>query len=208
MGDFQKLVFGRQTRAFEDGAAAYQRGDYAEALKCFRLAADKGVAVAQLNLGLMFAAGHGVARDYAEALKWFRLAAARENADAQYAIGVAYSNGYGVSPDDAEAQKWYGLAAAQRKLSTRHKPAIMGPAMNTRQRRILIAVAVMIAGMMLYPPFYYPRDPGRSEPVSHGYDWLLGHGAGRIEVELLLVQFLVVGVIGAIAYVLCADKKQ
>lgn len=85
---------------------------------------------------------------------------------------------------------------------------INGSRMNTRQRRILIAVAVMIAGMMLYPPFYYPRDPGRGEPVSHGYDWLLGHGTGRVEVELLLVQFLVVGVIGAIAYVLCADKKQ
>lgn len=203
MSVFQKIVFGRQTLPFEDGVVAYQRGDYAEALKCFRLAADKGRAVAQFNVGLMFAAGRGVAQDYAEALKWFRLAAAQGNADAQYALGVAYFNGYGVLPDDAEAQKWYRLAAATRKLGTRSKPAIMGAAMNTRQRRILIAVAVMIVGMMLYPPFYYPRPR-----VSHGYDWLLGHGEGRIEVELLLVQFLVVGVIGAIAYVLCADKKQ
>ena len=84
--------------------------------------------------------------------------------------------------------------------------------MNTHQRRILIAVATIIAGMMLYPPFYYPRYPETSShsgtPVRHGYDWLLSDGWGRVEVDLLLVQFLVVGVIGLIAYVLCADKKQ
>ena len=78
--------------------------------------------------------------------------------------------------------------------------------MNTRQRRILIAVAIVIAGMMLYPPFYYPRDGNNA--VRHGYDWLLGDGWGRVEVDLLLVQFLAVGVTGVIAYILSADKKS
>jgi len=84
--------------------------------------------------------------------------------------------------------------------------------MNVKQRRILIAIAVLIAGMMLYPPFYYPREGasnGVGTPVRHGYDWLInGSEFGRVEVDLLLTQFLVVGVIGLIAYVLCADKKQ
>jgi hypothetical protein len=55
--------------------------------------------------------------------------------------------------------------------------------MNVRQKRILIAVAIVIAGMMLYPPFYYPRNSSR-DWVAHGYDWLLGSGLGRVEVGL------------------------
>lgn len=80
--------------------------------------------------------------------------------------------------------------------------------MNTRQRRILIAMAVIIAGMMIYPPFYYPRDDFINHVVRHGYDWLLGDGQGRVEVDLLLAQFVAVGIIGLIAYHLCADKKN
>jgi len=79
--------------------------------------------------------------------------------------------------------------------------------MNLRQKRILIAAAVVIAGMMLYPPFYYPRD-ALSGVARHGYDWLLGSGLGRVEVDLLFAQFVAVGVIGRIAYLLCADEKK
>ena len=59
----------------EDGAAAYKSGDYAEAVKMFRLAADQGIAFAQINLGIMYAYGQGVPQDYVEAVKWYRLAA-------------------------------------------------------------------------------------------------------------------------------------
>ncbi|OGA16220.1 MAG: hypothetical protein A3H32_07590 [Betaproteobacteria bacterium RIFCSPLOWO2_02_FULL_63_19] len=76
------------------------------------------------------------------------------------------------------------------------------------QRRIVIAVAILIVGMTLYPPYYYPRDPTLRDPVGHGYDWLLSHGPGRVEVDLLLTQFLVVGIVGLIAYLLCAGKKH
>jgi hypothetical protein len=41
----------------EDAAAAYGRGDFAEALKLFRLAADQGNATAQTALGIMYAMG-------------------------------------------------------------------------------------------------------------------------------------------------------
>ena len=48
---------------FEDGAAAYKSGDYAEAVKMFRLAADQGIAPAQILLGAMYAKGEGVPQD-------------------------------------------------------------------------------------------------------------------------------------------------
>ena len=62
---------------------------------------------------------------------------------------------------------------------------------NRYQRRILVSIAAIIAGMMLYPPYYYLRDPDTHTAGRHGYDWLLGSGYGRVEVDLLLTQFLV-----------------
>ncbi|WP_236376310.1 tetratricopeptide repeat protein [Mesorhizobium muleiense] len=60
---------------FEDGVAADKHGDYVEAAKSYRLAADQGHAKAQFNLGHMYATGLGVPQDYVEAMKCFRLAA-------------------------------------------------------------------------------------------------------------------------------------
>ncbi len=60
---------------FEDGNAAYQRGDYATALRLWRPLAEQGDAGAQYNLGLMYREGQGVSQDDAEAAKWYRKAA-------------------------------------------------------------------------------------------------------------------------------------
>jgi TPR repeat protein len=98
---------------FEDGAAAYKRGDYASAVRIFESLATQGNAAAQYNLGFMYDSGKGVAQDYAEALKWYRLAVAQGVAEAQQRLGVMYANGRGVTQDYAEALKWYRLAAAQ-----------------------------------------------------------------------------------------------
>jgi hypothetical protein len=59
-----------------EGVAAYQRGDYANAMRILRpLAADQGMALAQFSLGVMFANGMGTPQDYAQAAMWYRKAA-------------------------------------------------------------------------------------------------------------------------------------
>jgi len=98
---------------FEDGSAAYQRGDYAEALKWYRLSAEQGNAGAQTNLGVMYDNGQGVGQDKAEAVKWYRLAAARGSAEAQYNLGEMYAEGQGVAQDYGEALTWYRQSAAR-----------------------------------------------------------------------------------------------
>jgi TPR repeat protein len=98
---------------FEDGLAAYQHGDYGEALKWYRLAADQGNAAAQFALGGMYENGLGLPQDYAKAVKWFRLAAAQGYANAQYELGILYDDGLGVQQDYAQAADWFRLAAAQ-----------------------------------------------------------------------------------------------
>ena len=76
-------------------------------------AAEKGVAEAQFNLGVMYASGEGVEKDDYKAVKWFREAAEQGNADAQFNLGNMYLNGRGVLKDDSEAVKWYRKAAEQ-----------------------------------------------------------------------------------------------
>ena len=57
---------------FQKGFDASGIGDYKEAVKWYRLAAEQGGAEAQNNLGHMYDKGEGVAQDYKEAEKWYR----------------------------------------------------------------------------------------------------------------------------------------
>ena len=66
---------GPASAGIDEGAAAYNQGNYATALREFRPLADQREAIAQYNLGVMYGKGQGVPRDYAEAIKCFREAA-------------------------------------------------------------------------------------------------------------------------------------
>ncbi len=98
---------------FDEGVAAYNRGDYETALQEFRPLAEQGDAYAQTNLGVMYAEGLGVVRDDAEAVKLFRLAAELGDAYAQTNLGVMYAEGLGVAQDYVQAHMWLTLAGAQ-----------------------------------------------------------------------------------------------
>jgi TPR repeat protein len=68
---------------WEDGMAAYNRGDYVPAIRVFRTLAEQGNAKAQNVLGVMFRKGEGVAKNSARARMWFSLAAKRGEAGAK-----------------------------------------------------------------------------------------------------------------------------
>ena len=110
---FLALAFPAHAGPYEDGLTAYQRGDYATAVTWFRKAADQGVAIAQVTLGLMHAEGEGVPQDYAEAVKWLRKAAKQGLVEAQTLLGFMYHDGEGVPQDIAEAVKWWRMAVEQ-----------------------------------------------------------------------------------------------
>jgi TPR repeat protein len=80
------------------------------AVKWFRIAAEKGYAVAQYNLGVLYRDGLGVAQDNESALEWLKLAAQQGNAAAQLNLGVMYRE---VVNDYVAALKWTKLAAEQ-----------------------------------------------------------------------------------------------
>ena len=84
-------------------------GDVAE----IRARAEQNDAVAQKDLGILYANGTGVPKDSVEAVKWLRRAAEQGNAPAQKNLGLMYANGTGVAKDSAEAVRWFRQAAEQ-----------------------------------------------------------------------------------------------
>jgi len=68
---------------WEDGMAAYNRGDYVPAIAVFRALAEQGNAEAQTLLGVMYRRGQGVKRSSPRAYLWLNRAASRGNARAK-----------------------------------------------------------------------------------------------------------------------------
>ena len=97
----------------DKGVEAYNKGDYAEAVRCWIKAADHELMSAQSNLALCYYNGKGVAKDYAEAARWYRKAADQGSAMAQNSLGNMYYNGHGVTRDLTESVKWYRKSAEQ-----------------------------------------------------------------------------------------------
>jgi uncharacterized protein len=78
------------------GVEAYEKGDYATALKEFLPLAQSGQTSAEAAVGQMYFEGKGVAPDMKEAARWLQPAATKGNARAQYYLGKLYLSGEGV----------------------------------------------------------------------------------------------------------------
>ena len=107
-------------QTFDEAVAAYDRGDYATAVRGFLVHAEQGDATAQYKLGVMYNYGWGVPEDHAEAVRWFRLAAEQGYAGAQYGLGVMHADGRGVLiKDSVLAHMWSNIAGANGNASAR-----------------------------------------------------------------------------------------
>ena len=83
--------------------------NYTEAIKCFREAAEQGLAISQYNLGVLYQYGEGVEKDEAQAVDWYRKAAEQGHMKAQHNLATCYLHGMGVPQNDEEAAKWFIL---------------------------------------------------------------------------------------------------
>ena len=98
---------------FQLGWQAYQTGHYDTAFNHWMPLADQGEANAQLNVGLLYDTGLGVAEDPARAVNWYRQSAELGHAAAQYNLGLMYVTGRGIEQDIAQARFWFSQAAGQ-----------------------------------------------------------------------------------------------
>lgn len=125
---------------YQEGLEAARNGDYDTALEEFRKAADKGLHLAQYNLGVLYYSGRGVPQDFSKAMEWTRKAAEQGHAEAQFNLGAMYYNALGVDnpgPDfwpftlwhqdenHERAAQWYERAAENGHTQARYNLATM-----------------------------------------------------------------------------------
>lgn len=95
---------------FRAGLDAYDRGDFAAALREWRPLAEQGDARAQFNLGVILFNGQGIPHDPVEAVEWYRAAADQGYGPAQDKLAFMYETGQGLLQNYVEAYKWSTLA--------------------------------------------------------------------------------------------------
>src|SRR6516162_3506330 len=105
--------WGLMLSSYEDGAAAYNRADYATAMRLWLPLAEGGNADAQTMLGVIYEEGQGVSQDDAAAVIWYRRAADQGHPDAQFYLACMHDLGKGVPIDPAAAANWLSKAADQ-----------------------------------------------------------------------------------------------
>ncbi|MFA5122186.1 trypsin-like peptidase domain-containing protein [Zavarzinia sp.] len=111
--------------SYQDGFAAYERGDYRQAYDIWLPLADGGDSDAQFGVGVILDNGQGVTENDTEAAKWYRLAAERGNSDAQFNLALLYDSGKGIEVNKTEAAYWYRKAATSGHVGAQYNIALM-----------------------------------------------------------------------------------
>ncbi len=96
--------------AFERGMKAYKSGNYGTAFETLLPLAQRGMAIAQDYVGLMYYEGQGVIRDYGKAAQWCQKAADQGNVAAMVNLGIFYRDGKGVPRDYVKAREYFRMA--------------------------------------------------------------------------------------------------
>ena len=102
-----------QAGSLEDGMHHLNNKAYASAMAAFRLAAARGSAAAERQIGFMHYQGLGLKQSNTDAVAWFERAANDGDLQSQINLGQMYENGMSVVQSDTRAAHWYGLAAMQ-----------------------------------------------------------------------------------------------
>jgi TPR repeat protein len=102
-----------QLAAFDAGMVAFNKGQYATAVRIWKPLADLGHAEAQCYLGCVHFFRRGVPENDDEAARLFHLAADQGNAKAQFILGGMYADGDSLPPNFQEEKRLKSLAADQ-----------------------------------------------------------------------------------------------
>ena len=113
--------------------------DAKEAVNWYRKAAEQGHAIAQWQLGFIYANSEGVLKDAKEAVNWHRKAAEQGIASAQFNLGAMYANGQGVPKDMVNAYAWLNMAVANCDSNVAEDHSAMIPNTDLVKARDLVA---------------------------------------------------------------------
>ena len=105
-----------------------------EAVRWYRVAAEKGNSKAQSLLGTAYHRGIGLAVDDVQATEWLNKAADQMDPLAQFQLGEGFESGWVGKRDNAEAYKWYLLSASQGYTKANKKVSAIENALSRDQR--------------------------------------------------------------------------
>ena len=101
------LSFSVSASNYNDGFIAAESGNYQSALQQWGPLAEKGHAVAQFNLGLLYHSGSGISLDEKKAIEWYEKSAQNGYYQAQEYMAVGYREGwFGLPKDGKKADYW------------------------------------------------------------------------------------------------------
>ena len=103
-------IAGTPDEDFRSGLSAFNRGDFAAAMRLWRPLADGDDARSQAGIGFLYHRGLGVKTDDVQAAFWLRKAAEQGQAEGQLMLGSLYFFGLGVPQSYATAYAWCELA--------------------------------------------------------------------------------------------------
>lgn len=109
---------------FDEGVAAYERGDYATALREWRPLAEQGHANARFKLGLMYTKRQGMPQDYEVAAQWYRRVG-EQDVNVQCMLGFFYQMGINLQRDYKTAVQWYRRAAERGHYEAQYRLGLL-----------------------------------------------------------------------------------
>lgn len=98
---------------FDEAAAAFATGNYAQAQAELGPLLENNDPRAQYSMGVLYENGFGVTKDLPQAAAWYLKAAEQGNSDAQFNLGAMHEHGVGMPVNYPEAVRWYRPAAEQ-----------------------------------------------------------------------------------------------
>ena len=143
-----------------------------EAVRFFKLSADRCNSSGQAHYGECFYNGKGVAVDYSEAARYAKLSADQGNSEGQCAYGNCLRYGRGVEQNLPEAVRYLKLSADQG-----HREG-----QRTYAWRLYYGDGTMKDGAKAAHYFKLSADQGNGE-AQRLYGWMVYHGEGRLTVN-------------------------
>jgi TPR repeat protein len=179
--------------------AAYQRGNYLEALQLAELRAEKNKDTRAMTLlGELYGEGIGVARDLQKSLRWYQNAAAAGDVQATFAIGMMHLQGMGMPRSKEEAAKLFrraadkGHAHAAYNLALLYLEGQVFPQNFAEAAKLMqIAADKDIADAQHALAIFYQEGKGVPKDAAESVKWLrraarLDHVPATIELSIAL----------------------
>ncbi|MDO8698396.1 MAG: hypothetical protein A2Y50_01775 [Pseudomonadales bacterium RIFCSPLOWO2_12_59_9] len=156
---------------FDEAAAAFAAGNYAQAQAELGPLLEQNDPRAQYSMGVLYENGFGVAKDLPQAAAWYLKAAEQGNTDAQFNLGAMHEHGVGIPVNYPEAVRWYRPAAEQGDIDALSNLGVLyqngrGVTQDKVLAMALYNLSVAYAGKALVPAVGNRQDLANQMPLE------------------------------------------